>query len=281
MIAESRFTLTVSHAAAFGALLVTMSGCCWSREKAGDDLAEATPPVSTIATVDIEGGPITVPIEGTSVELEMMPVNGAPGGGFYAATTEVSWDLYDAFIFNLDTDAGGSTPESDAVTRPSKPYVLVDRGYGHAGYAALSISPKAAEQLAEWLTVKTGRRFRIPTEAELSHLIATSGVADGEARLVHGWFAENSDYTTHAIGSLPADANGLHDVWGNVSEYAIMPDGTYVVMGGSFIDEVADVDGSLRIPFTPQWNADDPQIPKSPWWLASNDWVGVRMVCDP
>ena len=70
-------------------------------------------------------------------------------------------------------------------------------------------------------------------------------------------------------------------MWGNVSEYAITPDGDYIVMGGSFIDDVADVDGSLRIPFTTEWNADDPQIPKSPWWLASNDWVGVRLVCDP
>ena len=284
MTPEPRFAHTVSFALALGAVVATMSGCCWGREKAGNDLAEAKGPapqvVAEVAEV-IVGGPVTVPVEGTSVQLELIPVNGAPGGGFYACTTEVSWDLYDAFIFNLDTDAGQSTAESDAVTRPSKPYVLVDRGYGHAGFAALSISPKAAEQLAEWVSVKTGRDFRIPTEAELSHLIATSGVDDGEARLEHGWFAENSDYTTHEIATLPADANGLHDVWGNVSEYAITPDGEYIVMGGSFIDDVADVDGSLRIPFTTEWNADDPQIPKSPWWLASNDWVGVRLVCDP
>ena len=83
------------------------------------------------------------------------------------------------------------------------------------------------------------------------------------------------------MGSLPADANGLHDVWGNISEYAITPAGEYVVMGGSFIDPAGDVGGDLRIPFTTDWNADDPQIPKSPWWLASNDWVGLRVVCDP
>ena len=225
--------------------------------------------------------PLTLPIEGTSVELQLIPVEGEDGREVYVSDTEITWDLYDAFIFNLDTDAGASTAESDAVTRPSKPYVLVDRGYGHAGFAALSISPKAAEQLVEWLVVKTGRRFRIPTEAEMTHLLATSGVDATDARLAHGWFEENSEYTTRKVGSRPVDANGLHDLWGNVSEYAIAEDGSYVVMGGSFIDPVENVGLSYRKAFTPDWNADDPQIPKSPWWLASNDWVGLRVVCDP
>jgi formylglycine-generating enzyme required for sulfatase activity len=256
-----------------------MTGCSGGPAGTSGDDAVSNKPAPKIV-LPVEGGPITVPIDGTSVELEMVPVNGAPGGGFYVSSTELTWDLYDAFIFNLDTDAGESTPESDAVTRPSKPYVLVDRGYGHAGYAALSISPRAAEQMVEWLSTKTGRPFRIPTETEMSHLLATSGVSSG-TMTDFGWFEENSDYTTHEVASLQADANGLHDLWGNVSEYATTSEGDYVVMGGSFIDPVEDVDGSLRIPFTPDWNADDPQIPKSPWWLASNDWVGVRVVCDP
>jgi len=223
--------------------------------------------------------PLTLPIAGTSVTLEMRPIAG-PDGPFYAATTEATWDLYDAFIFNLDTDAGESTPESDAVTRPSKPYVLADRGYGHADFAALSISPAAAEQFVEWLSIKTGRTFRIPTVAELEHLLTTSGVA-ADARLDHGWFEENADYSTHEVATKTVDANGLYDVWGNVSEYAKTPDGTYIVLGGSFIDPVADVSLDWRHEFTPDWNADDPQVPKSKWWLASNDWVGLRLVSDP
>ncbi|MCP4837275.1 MAG: formylglycine-generating enzyme family protein [Phycisphaera sp.] len=279
MTPEPRLDLSRICIAALSATGCLLAGCAGGGDTSEEAMAAAVPPVESV--VRIEGGPITIPIDGTSVEMEMVPVNGAPDGGFYAADTEVTWDLYDAFIFNLDTDAGKSTSESDAVTRPSKPYILVDRGYGHAGFAALSISPKAAEQLVEWLSAKTGRNFRIPTEAELSHLLATSGVEDAEARMEHGWFEENSDYTTHEVGSLPADANGLHDVWGNISEYAITPAGEYVVMGGSFIDPAGDVGGDLRIPFTTDWNADDPQIPKSPWWLASNDWVGLRVVCDP
>jgi formylglycine-generating enzyme required for sulfatase activity len=238
---------------------------------------ETTAEIITTPAVALE--PLTLPIAGTSVTLEMRPIAG-PTGSFYAATTEATWDLYDAFIFNLDTDAGESTAESDAVTRPSKPYVLADRGYGHADFAALSISPAAAEQFVEWLSVKTGRTFRIPTVAEQEHLLRSSGVT-AEALPDHGWFEENADYSTHEVATKTVDANGLYDVWGNVSEYAKTPEGTYIVLGGSFIDPVADVSLDWRHNFTPDWNADDPQVPKSKWWLASNDWVGLRLVCDP
>ena len=245
---------------------------------AASGVASHTAP-DAVKAVSLE--PIEVVVPGTSVTLAMQPIAPDVGDPFYVATTEATWDLYDAFIFNLDTDAGESTEASDAVTRPSKPYVLADRGYGHAGYGLLSASPAAVERFVEWLSIKTGRKIRVPTEAEMRHLLETSGIADAEARIASGWFEENAEYSTHAVGSKPVDANGLHDIWGNLSEYAIAPDGTWVVMGGSFIDPVADVGLDYRIPFTTDWNADDPQIPKSPWWLASNDWVGVRLVCDP
>lgn len=247
-------------------------------------IACATVPFACDSTGRVPATPLesfTLPIAGTSVELDMVAVDGASTGGFYVSSTEATWDLYDAFIFNLDTDAGESTPESDAVTRPSKPYVLVDRGYGHAGYAALSVSPRAAERFVEWLSAKTGRTFRLPTLEEMRHLLRTSGVDSTDQRLEFGWFEENSDFSTHEVGTRPADLNGIHDVWGNVSEYATTSDGGYVVVGGSFIDPVEDVSVDGVTAFTPDWNADDPQIPKSPWWLASNDWVGVRLVCDP
>lgn len=219
-------------------------------------------------------------IAGTSVVLRMVPIPaGGSTGAFYASANEQTWDLYDVFIFNLDSDDGQSTPEADAVTRPSKPYVMADRGYGHQGYPLLSASPKAAEQFVEWLSVKTGRKFRLPTEAEFMLMLERSGVTADNLQ-EFAWVDENSEFTTHPIRSKPADENGLHDLWGNVSEYVVKPDGTYAVMGGSFVDYAEDVSQDYSKPFTTDWNKDDPQIPKSPWWLASNDWVGIRVVCD-
>ena len=298
---RARSTVTMAATTILSASAISMLVGCETGPTAGDadvmeaprdeDRGEDVEPAnatsgmaSTAASDAVKAAslkPIEVVVPGTSVTLAMRPIAPDVGEPFYVATTEATWDLYDAFIFNLDTDAGESTEASDAVTRPSKPYVLADRGYGHAGYGLLSASPAAVERFVEWLSIKTGRKIRVPTEAEMRHLLETSGIDDAEARIASGWFEENAEYSTHAVGSKPVDANGLHDIWGNLSEYAIAPDGTWVVMGGSFIDPVADVGLDYRIPFTTDWNADDPQIPKSPWWLASNDWVGVRLVCDP
>jgi hypothetical protein len=267
-------------------LFAGLPGCNVAKPPKSENAVAAAPveqakPVEQAAP-EVMLSPFELPIAGTSVTLMMQPIASVKGvDAFYVTTTEATWDLYDAFIFNLDTDAGESTPDSDGVTRPSKPYVLADRGYGHAGYALLSASPAAIKQFLEWLSVKTGRPIRIPTEHEMQYLLTTSGVDDADSRLQHGWFEENSEYSTQAVGTKPADVNGLHDIWGNVSEYAVAQDGTYVAMGGSFQDPVVDVGLDYRIPFTTDWNEGDPQIPKSPWWLASNDWVGVRLVCDP
>ena len=48
--------------------------------------------------------------------------------------------------------------------------------------------------------------------------------------------------------------------------------------GGSFRDEVVGFDS--RLEDTPAWNATDPQLPKSPWWLADADFVGFRILCE-
>ena len=127
---------------------------------------EPAPPAEPMEAFDL-------PIAGTSVTLKMQPIAARKAvEAFYVATTEATWDLYDAFIFNLDTDAGESTPEaSDGVTRPSKPYVLADRGYGHAGYALLSASPAAVQAVSSsGCASRPGGSIRVPTEAEMQFL---------------------------------------------------------------------------------------------------------------
>ena len=78
-----RLPATVSLGLALGAMVVALSGCSGSNDKAGGDIAEATRTASKVApaaAAEISGGPITVPIEGTSVELRMIPINGGSGG---------------------------------------------------------------------------------------------------------------------------------------------------------------------------------------------------------
>src|SRR5688500_12963407 len=52
---------------------------------------------------------------------------------------EVTWDEFDIFAFGLDIADEKAKQESVGVPRPSKPYAAPDYGFGHHGFAAISI----------------------------------------------------------------------------------------------------------------------------------------------
>ena len=219
-------------------------------------------------------------IPGTLVRFEMTPV---PGGGtgsaagavapFYLGRTEVTWDMYDVFALGLD----GKTPEGapDAVARPSRPYGAPDYGWGHAGYPAISIAREAADAYVAWLSKATGRRYRLPTEAEWEHAagLAAAGVALGDV----AWHRGDANARTHPVGAKRADALGLFDLFGNAAEWVVAADGGRVTRGGSFRDPLDRLGPSARAVQDEAWNERDPQLPKSQWWLSDGPFVGFRV----
>ena len=52
------------------------------------------------------------------------------------------------------------------MTRPTKPYTDMTFGMGKDGYPAISMTQLAAKIYCKWLSEKTGRYYRLPTEAE-------------------------------------------------------------------------------------------------------------------
>ena len=85
------------------------------------------------------------------------------------------------------------------------------------------------------------------------------------------------DFLIHApVSSFAPNAFGLYDVHGNAAEW--VAEGWLV--GGSYGDEAADLAFGKRKKTTPAWNASDPQIPKSTWWLADAPFAGLRVVCE-
>lgn len=221
-------------------------------------------------------------VPGTAVQLVMRPVPDAPDGPMWVMAHELTWNLFDIFIFRLDEKKGGSTPASDAVTRPTKPYIAVDRGFGHDGYPAISMSYDGAVQFAEWLRAKTGRNFRVPTVQQWSYICNRAAIPAAEID-AHAWHVGNSEETTHPVGKMKADALGAHDLLGNVGEWCTTtgPDGKPmgVIMGGGFESPPEDLDATKTVERTPAWNDSDPQFPKSSWWLADAAFVGVRLIC--
>jgi formylglycine-generating enzyme required for sulfatase activity len=225
-------------------------------------------------------------LPGTLVTFEMVTV---PGGTmiidgkpvavepFYIGRTEVTWDMYDVFALGLDApkDRGGA----DAITRPSQPYANPDYGWGHAGYAAISIALPAAEAFCAWLSAKTGKTYRLPTEAEWVHaaaLAAGSGPLAADRRDALAWHRGNAVAQAHPVGKKQPDALGLFDLFGNAAEWVTTADGTPVTRGGSFRDTAVGPDA--RALQDDSWNERDPQLPKSRWWLSDGPFVGFRVV---
>ena len=223
-------------------------------------------------------------------QLKFRLVPGSADGSiksFYMSETEVTWDVADIYIFKLDekdstesgSAQGGGSANADAVTRPTKPYLPPDRGFGHEGYAAITMSFHNAKEFCNWLSKrsKNGRVFRLPTEAEWQH--ATGGDVDVGNLTDYAWISDNANDGPHPVGQKKANKFGLYDMLGNVQEWCVGPDGTGVTRGGSYRDSAEKVNTARREPASRAWNASDPQVPKSKWWLADGPFVGFRIVC--
>ncbi|HEX7119098.1 MAG TPA: formylglycine-generating enzyme family protein [Longimicrobiales bacterium] len=237
----------------------------------------------------------TETLPGTVVSFEMVPVpagraevrtpNGVDTvavGPFWMSRIEVTWDVYDVWVFGLDAGGQvGTGKGADAVSRPSKPYVLPGAEFGHQGRPALAMTHHAATRFARWLSERTGRKYRLATEAEWEHACRAGAAGPPDALSDHAWYRENSDGRTHPGAMRAPNAFGLYDLLGNVAEWVDGADGTPVVKGGSYADGRDAVHCDARQAQSPAWNMTDPQLPKSRWWLADAPFVGFRLVREP
>jgi formylglycine-generating enzyme required for sulfatase activity len=219
-----------------------------------------------------------VPVPGGSIEIDGATVNVEP---FLIERTETTWDMYDVFALGLDSPR--DTAGADATTRPSQPYGAPDYNWGHAGFPVMSVTRNAAEQFCKWLSTKTGKRYRLPTEAEWVRAaeLAAGSTGTPASREPMTWHRGNSKGTTHAVGKRTPDALGLSDLFGNVAEWVMTKDDQMVTRGGSFRDRLEETGPAARAPYDASWQERDPQLPKSRWWLSDGPFVGFRVVTSP
>ena len=222
---------------------------------------------------------------------------------FWMQAHEVTWDEYRLFMFSTQgAEIAHKDELVDAVSRPTKPYVEMSFGMGIDGFPAISMTQHAANKYAEWLSARTGEFYRLPTEAEWEYACRAGTTTefyfgDGASRLGdYAWYAANSGDKYQKVGTKKPNAWGLYDMLGNVKEwtldqYAPYPSAPQVnpwvkatqpypnaVRGGSWNDPPEMLRCAARVASDASWKQQDPQLPKSIWYLTDAQWLGFRLV---
>jgi formylglycine-generating enzyme required for sulfatase activity len=286
--------------------------------------------------------PYTEKIPGSDVQFELIPI---PGGvfemgspaseakrnadegprhpvriePFWMGKCEVTWDEFDIFAYSLDlkkkerekvdlSKQSALEKEADAVSRPTKPYADMTFGYGRDGQPAICMTHHAAMEYCRWLSAKTGKNYRLPTEAEWEYACragTTTAYSWGDdPGLIddYAWYVENAEKPM-PVGKKKPNPWGLYDMHGNVAEWCldhysekayeqfaaqnpavrpvVLPDAKeypYVARGGSWDDDADKLRSAARLKSDREWSVQDPQRPQSIWWHTDARFVGFRVV---
>ena len=247
------------------------------------------------------------PDEGPQVELKIEP--------FWMMSTEITWDIYDYWSQKLDIARREQLKQEttkwdklgDAVARPTAPYSDMTFEMGHDGYPAICMTDYAAKMFCKWLTAKTGRYYRLPTEAEWEYACRAGtttaySFGDDPADLDdYAWYFDNSPDGYAKVGKKKPNPWGLYDMHGNVTEWVLdqyipdyyaqlksgkvkapfaIPTKPYplAVRGGSWDDDAERLRSAARRGSDPSWKMQDPQIPQSIWYHTDALFLGFRVI---
>ncbi len=141
--------------------------------------------------------------------------------GFYMARHEVTFGQYDRFCEETGrakTSAGGLIHGDWAKMGDAE--IDLEFGWPRGDRPAINVSWHDAEAFCAWLSGKTGRTVRLPTEAEWEYA-CRGGASSRETWAVDlvAWHSGNANYQTHAVMSKAPNALGLYDMLGNVWEW--------------------------------------------------------------
>lgn len=165
---------------------------------------------------------------------------------FWMERVEVTWREYEVYLMQRgntgrarDLPAAG---KADGVSGPTPPYGSPDQGWGRGSRPAITMTYHAAVEYCAWLAQITGKKYRLPTEAEWEYaaragttspyFFAGSPASFTTQRWLNhifgvktaplidfAWYQGDSLDETHPTGATKANPWGLEDMLGNVREF--------------------------------------------------------------
>jgi formylglycine-generating enzyme required for sulfatase activity len=188
----------------------------------------------------------------------------------------------------------------------------MDFGMGRNGFPAICMTQHAANKYCQWLSAQTGHFYRLPTEAEWEYA-ARAGTktayffGDDVAQLKdYAWYFDNApNFQYSLIGKKKPNPWGFYDILGNVCEWTLDQHSAdtyknwaadaatgqlgnvwvksktpypHTARGGHYDADPDMLRSAARNPSEPGWKQQDPQLPKSIWYLTDATWLGFRIV---
>jgi formylglycine-generating enzyme required for sulfatase activity len=260
-----------------------------------------------------EGEPFRAENEGPQKETTV--------GRFFMSEVEVTWDMYWAFHAETSSEgrippeeifARNSDPDVDAISGPTPPFGNPEQGWGGGQRPAITMTYYSAEIFCRWLSQKTGKNYRLPTEAEWEWA-ARGGTdtpyffegsprkysdrgmwnkifgADTTVINTYVTYGKNSGGRTAEPVKVKPNPFGLKNMTGNVWEYTsdfyvgdgVDPETERVIRGGTYADDASGVRSAVRDRTQhDRWLRTDPQQPKSIWWYSDIKAIGFRVVME-
>lgn len=243
------------------------------------------------------------------------PVHDVTLTQFWMGQVEVTWDEFDAFVAQRQLDSPTArNQQADPMSSyfgilsglTGKTYRSPDQRWGKGTRPLLGLTHAAAMLYTEWLSEVTGKKYRLPTEAEweYAYRAGTSGPypapTDGSIA-DYAIYRGNSGSVPHPTGTGKPNAWGLYGMMGNARELCLdwyapdayarssgspsvdpmgPPSGTErVIRGGSFRSSKGDLRAAARdYTRSEEWSVTDPRWQKSPYWYTDVADVGFRVV---
>ena len=222
---------------------------------------------------------------------------------YYQETVSAKKDFVEAQQAQKNSEQGAD--DVDAITGPTPVYGDMTMGYGPK-HPAMGATWHNAMTFCRWLSKKTGKKYRLPTEAEWEYACRAGttkvygSINDPKQFKDYAWYEDTADFETSEVAKKKPNAWGLYDMSGNVREWvydfysptayreaaqknpAVNPKGpktgeVHVARGGDYNSSVEELRYAARTFEEDFWRSGDPQIPKSRWWLPEMDFIGFRV----
>ncbi len=226
---------------------------------------------------------------------------------FWMGETEVSWREFEVYYDRTSTgkkdeidtlpdseasyDDGTSDsedqPEVDAVTGPTPPYGAPDQGWGRGSRPVITMTHYTVVKYCEWLSEITGKKYRLPTEAEWEYACRAGTTepyyfegdpgkltkkkwknrlfgTDDSIINKYTWYKGNSSRKTQPAYTNEPNPWGLYNMLGNVKEFCLdwyTPEAYRAYRGdGPIIDPGGPANGTEHVIRGGSYNSDPSDI---------------------